>query len=489
LKGRGQPLPEALRQFFEPRFGCDFGDVRIHNNSRASATADQLSAQAFTVGRDIVLGAGQDHLESFAGRLLLAHELTHTVQQTGGERPAALSDHSVFGLSREISRAPVFVGRRVECDQSGNCQSVPGGEKSEPGKTENPDDQKKDSVAFPPGHSERMAHLQTLKDDIEVYRASDCNFQKRLDALPKECSEESDEKEAAVLSGEILAVELYLIGRLTEEDGLIGEALQAIYDILPKQSGPGIPKVPDEMWTEVKKLEADRKKVEQGVRDLKVDVRVRASGKSQADESDLEVCEPPKGGGNHPKDVSEMLIKRLMGKVKGDPGEGYKDKPYIANKGESVCTIGYGHQIPDCPIVGANGETLTKEERINTDISKLKCACADSYKADDAEVQLRNDIAWAVKHVHSVVPVDLSQDEFDALVDITLHRGSIPPDLLKTIKLYWCTAAGKNFARKAYLKSALKAQNSNKIEPGFVERRKRRVWAAAPEVNCCSLDV
>lgn len=60
-------------------------------------------------------------------------------------------------------------------------------------------------------------------------------------------------------------------------------------------------------------------------------------------------------------------------------------------------------------------------------------------------------------------------------VDLTLHHGSIPKQLLDAIKKYWCTPAGKDKVREMYLNTALTRQGS-KIEPGFVSRRKHRVW-------------
>jgi hypothetical protein len=88
LKGGGQPLPESVRAFFEPRFGRDFCQVRVHTDTQASGTAQDINARAFTVGRDIMFGAGQYSLERVEGKRLLAHELTHVVQQgySGGYR-------------------------------------------------------------------------------------------------------------------------------------------------------------------------------------------------------------------------------------------------------------------------------------------------------------------------------------------------------------------------------------------------------------------
>jgi len=77
----GSPLPPGARRFMEPRFRADFGNVRVHTGERAAGLSRQLNAQAFTVGRQIFFGRGRFQPESEEGRELLAHELTHTIQQ------------------------------------------------------------------------------------------------------------------------------------------------------------------------------------------------------------------------------------------------------------------------------------------------------------------------------------------------------------------------------------------------------------------------
>ncbi len=79
--GSGKPMPEPVRSYFEPRFGYDFSDVRVHDNSNAADTARTVNAKAFTFGKDIVFGEGEHSPETNTGRQLLAHELTHVVQQ------------------------------------------------------------------------------------------------------------------------------------------------------------------------------------------------------------------------------------------------------------------------------------------------------------------------------------------------------------------------------------------------------------------------
>jgi len=83
LRGNGRSLPETARSFMEARFNADFSGVRVHTDGGAVDLARTVSAQAFTVGRDIVFDAGHYVPESESGKRLLAHELAHVVQQTG----------------------------------------------------------------------------------------------------------------------------------------------------------------------------------------------------------------------------------------------------------------------------------------------------------------------------------------------------------------------------------------------------------------------
>lgn len=81
LQSSGHPLPTTHRAPLEQQFGFDFSRVRIHDDAQAAASADAVRARAYTVGRDIVFGAGQYAPQTPAGERLLRHELTHVVQQ------------------------------------------------------------------------------------------------------------------------------------------------------------------------------------------------------------------------------------------------------------------------------------------------------------------------------------------------------------------------------------------------------------------------
>lgn len=89
LRGDGHLLPEPTRLFFEPRFAFDFRQVHVHTGSRAAEAAQALNARAFSVGEDIVFGAGQYAPGESAGRKLIAHELAHVAQQRLGSRGPA----------------------------------------------------------------------------------------------------------------------------------------------------------------------------------------------------------------------------------------------------------------------------------------------------------------------------------------------------------------------------------------------------------------
>src|SRR5262249_17521614 len=82
LRSPGQPLDHETRAYFEPRFGKDFSDVRVHTDAKAAESARATAAHAYTVGNDIVFGSGfGQSVRTDKNRELIAHELAHVVQQ------------------------------------------------------------------------------------------------------------------------------------------------------------------------------------------------------------------------------------------------------------------------------------------------------------------------------------------------------------------------------------------------------------------------
>ncbi len=113
--GRGQPLDAHTRTFMESRFGQDFSRVRVHGGPDAASAAEAINAVAFTAGQDIVFGAGQFSPENDAGRLLLAHELTHTIQQ------------DEYSAEKIAEREVISPGDQTESDANRTAQMVVSG--------------------------------------------------------------------------------------------------------------------------------------------------------------------------------------------------------------------------------------------------------------------------------------------------------------------------------------------------------------------------
>jgi hypothetical protein len=105
LRSPGQTLESSTRAFMEPRLGYDFSQVRVHTDSVAADSARAVNARAYTVGRDMVFGAGRYAPNTSEGQQLLAHELTHVVQQRGGvAKPETLSMASGGTAEREADQ-------------------------------------------------------------------------------------------------------------------------------------------------------------------------------------------------------------------------------------------------------------------------------------------------------------------------------------------------------------------------------------------------
>lgn len=105
INGGGRPLPESTRAFFEPRFGVDFSGVRIHKGQQAVVSARAIVARAFTTGQNIVFGSGQYAPETSDGKKLLAHELTHVVQQRNANSSSLYEPTSNFRRPISLTKA------------------------------------------------------------------------------------------------------------------------------------------------------------------------------------------------------------------------------------------------------------------------------------------------------------------------------------------------------------------------------------------------
>lgn len=123
----GQPLPRGLKHDMEPRFGADFSAVRVHTGDSAARASRRLNAAAFTVGHEVFFGRGRFAPGSVEGRSLIAHELTHTIQQGGAAQPGT-AHRSVDTTVRERSAPQVQrLGVQDALDYfAGKADSIPG---------------------------------------------------------------------------------------------------------------------------------------------------------------------------------------------------------------------------------------------------------------------------------------------------------------------------------------------------------------------------
>jgi len=118
LLSGGRPLSTQERAFFEPRFGYDFGGVRVHADASASRSANELEARAYTAGRNIVFAKDQYQPQSDRGRHLLAHELTHVIQQ-------ARSGEARIQRKVQVNSGLTLDTKGFTTSKTGNTYTVP----------------------------------------------------------------------------------------------------------------------------------------------------------------------------------------------------------------------------------------------------------------------------------------------------------------------------------------------------------------------------
>ncbi|HEX8067387.1 MAG TPA: DUF4157 domain-containing protein [Thermoleophilaceae bacterium] len=130
-RSSGRPLEPAARAVLEPRLGRDFSSVRVHADAAAAESARALDADAYTVGRDVVFGAGRYQPDRPEGRRLLAHELTHVAQQAGGSGagaggPAA-GESQLESEAEAVAAGGSGAPARVSAAPAGTVQRQPAG--------------------------------------------------------------------------------------------------------------------------------------------------------------------------------------------------------------------------------------------------------------------------------------------------------------------------------------------------------------------------
>jgi GH24 family phage-related lysozyme (muramidase) len=494
LRGKGKEMPESLRSYFEPRFGYDFSDVRIHNDNEAIRLASSINAYAFTLGRDIMFGRGAYVPETFEGKNLLAHELTHVVQQNKTNSPEKCNP--VEPVENKGNIPPINNVAQTVIQRNGDEESEEIAKRA----------------------LERIT-MVTMQETAEWLDQRDFSFTDPIisQAAPKLCeaakqafkdlkpryTERNKAVETSIkkVNGKISV--LNAKSERTDDDDKLLEQYKSAHGALT--SGKEIDP-PEAVWNSShcnfkkrqeedfanKKLGQYKGEIEAAISGAKTAVRAYAAAlekfakaKAELQKKMIELniydpeknrirpCVRPKGETTHPTTVSDAHVNKIK------KGEGFAPLPYIALEGN--CTIGYGHVIhwkrcgapPESPCwepgpgmvpVGAQNmpECITHPPM--------------SMSEPQAHEQLKRDCnvhaGWIKDHVF----VDLCQEQFDALVDISGHKGHTDEDLVKEIHEKWCT--DNEAVRKKYLETDLYIKNHPEKGPIFKGRREERVWPA-----------
>jgi hypothetical protein len=119
--GSGRPLAPDTRAYMEDRIGADFSGVRLHSGAKAEQLNREVDAQAFTHGRDIYLGEGAPDVRSAPGKQLLAHELTHTLQQGAAQR---LRRHPSGRVLTRLKEQRTEIDRKIRAARDGDADYI-----------------------------------------------------------------------------------------------------------------------------------------------------------------------------------------------------------------------------------------------------------------------------------------------------------------------------------------------------------------------------
>jgi outer membrane protein OmpA-like peptidoglycan-associated protein len=173
IRAGGQPLPLATRAFFESRFDRDFSNVRIHTDAKAAESARSVNALAYTVGHNIVFATGHYQPETIAGQRLLAHELTHVLQQRGAPRSTVATVQRQGGEGSEPTAEDLLQGSGGKSQTCANAEK--GFSRKEPAK------------ACPkPTHrgTKELGHFHFCLDSIDP--VDQATFDSQLDEIASE---------------------------------------------------------------------------------------------------------------------------------------------------------------------------------------------------------------------------------------------------------------------------------------------------------------
>jgi GH24 family phage-related lysozyme (muramidase) len=437
----GLPLPGEVRTRLEMQSGRDLSAVRVHTGTTASESADHANALAFTYGRDIVFGEGQYNPHTSEGLKLLAHEMTHVVQQDGAPQAIQRQPKSCAGPEPppEEQEALVYDFRAVHAAPKEGAAAAK-------------------SFKFMDAQYENRqgkiaSALAKIRTNIETLQAAgkkdwEAKVAKLERAIaPLQAMEDRWEQEGptglwtTALLAQIPRAES-ILRRALPQDGKAREICAPVvdaswhFDATVRMHH----NAQDAFFTILQKKE---------VWDPSVGVRHSVKGSDTV----------------QPTEVSPEALQKIKTGSGQTGGEGYKAQAYVALEG--ACTIGYGHVIR-----ASEGHHCVPGPDGN------KCVCTPAWSMSEKEASrlLNEDLKVMGKWIKKNVMVDLTQAQFDALVDIGAHVGHVPESLLRSIHDNMCD--NPNAVRDEYLNTALYVKDHPEQGAKFANRRQERVWPA-----------
>jgi hypothetical protein len=175
LRSAGEPLDAGTRADMEPRFGRDFGQVRIHRDAAAARSARAIDAKAYAAGPHLVFGADQFQPASAAGRELIAHELAHVVQQ-GADAPSAIRRQGDDDVQANVDSLGSVADPDVDTEEA---DGEDGG-----GTDQSQDDQSPEEL----GTGKKKQPSKTPAKKVNVCSAGDCPQGKQPKVVHGDCS-------------------------------------------------------------------------------------------------------------------------------------------------------------------------------------------------------------------------------------------------------------------------------------------------------------
>jgi len=229
VRSPGRILDHPTRRFMEARFGADFSSVRIHTDAMADESAWAVNAGAYTVGRDLVFRSGQYQPDSQSGRQLLAHELTHVLQQDSGND---------FSVQRAVCESGNLGDARCG-DAQGS--SHPAGVQVE--------DFDLDKAQLKPGHLAMIGLVKAMwgagggRDPLEIHGYASCDGKPNANA-DLSCRRAEAVKAECIKRGVTTSIKTFAHGETDEFGASLDSNRRVIVSIAFRPNPPPVPEEP-----------------------------------------------------------------------------------------------------------------------------------------------------------------------------------------------------------------------------------------------------